>query len=303
MKKESKYREYLEWIVLVALVFALFKISKEIGFMDHLKPETSTEKYIMILGLFIIAFIVLAVHELGHLIAGLMNGFRFELFVVGPLGIRRENDQVKVYLNKNLGYYGGLAATSPRDDNRDNAKKFARVILAGPIASILFAIACFVIAWYIDKPLGIIFYSGGLISIGIFFATTIPSKTGMFFTDRKRFQRLITPGKDQMTEIAMLKIMGKYSKDNSYKNVDREDINTLISDDVPFIKFFGLFNLICFKLENNGVIEENVLKEYEDLSKNMSKSFVTVFNKEVEKIRKKMKIDAAIPEVEYSSET
>ena len=39
------------------------------------------------------AFVVLGVHELGHLIAGLVQGFRFELFVVGPLGIRREEEK------------------------------------------------------------------------------------------------------------------------------------------------------------------------------------------------------------------
>ena len=206
--------------------------------------------------------------------------------------LKEKIDKVKIYLNKNLGYYGGVAATSPVDDNKDNAKKFAIVLLAGPIASVLFAIVCFVCAYFAGKPLGIIFYTGGLISIAIFFATTVPSRTGMFFTDRKRYQRLVNPGKDQQVELAMLRIMGKFSMDNSYKNIDKDDINVLVSDELPFIKFFGLFNLICFQLENNGVVEEEISRDYESLSKKTSKNLVIAFNKEIEKFEERLKTES-----------
>ncbi len=292
MKEELKYVPYLEWTLLIVVFFGIAFFSKEFDFVENLKPITSIEKYIMLIGLFIIAFIVLGVHELGHLIIGLMNGFRFELFVVGPLGIKRENDEIKVYLNKNLAHYGGLAATSPIGDNDDNADKFAKVLLAGPIASVLFAIVCFVIAYCAGRPLGIIFYAGGLTSIAIFLVTTIPSKTGMFFTDRKRYQRLVNPGKDQKVELAMLRIMGRYSKDNSYKNINKNDIYVLISDTFPFIKYFGLFNLVCFQLENNGVVDEETSRDYEHFSKNMSKNLVSAFNKEIEKFKERLKTES-----------
>ena len=85
-------------------------------------------------------FAVLSFHELGHLIAGIIQGFRFELFVVGPLGIKREKGKIKIYLNKNIQYYGGVAATLPIDASPENGKKFANLLLAGPIASILLSI-------------------------------------------------------------------------------------------------------------------------------------------------------------------
>ena len=291
-KNETNYTKYIEWILMIVLFLGLMTVLKEFGLARGLKPTTSAEKYIMIIGIIIIAFVVLAVHELGHLIVGLANGFRFELFVVGPLGLKREGDNVKVYLNKNAGYYGGVAATSPIDDHKDNAKKFAKVLLAGPIASVLFAIVCLGVASVVGKPFGIIFYTGGIISIGIFFATTIPSRTGMFFTDRKRYQRLVTPGKDQDVELAMLNIMGKFSKDQSYKNIDRKDIDTLISDDLPFVKYFGLFNLVCFQLENKGGVTEEVSQLYESVSEEMSKSLVAAFNKEIENFKQKLNREA-----------
>ena len=43
-------------------------------------------------------FVALAAHELGHLCAGLIQGFRFELFVVGLLGVRRTQKGVQLFL-------------------------------------------------------------------------------------------------------------------------------------------------------------------------------------------------------------
>lgn len=289
MKNESKYTKYLEWGSMIVLLVGMMVITKELSFVKDLKPDTGPEKVVMIVGIILISMIVLAVHEAGHLVTGLLQGFRFELFVVGPFGIKRENNSIKLYLNTNLGYYGGVAATSPIDDQKANAKKFARILLAGPLTSVLFAVVCILLASWAGKPLGIIFYTGGLVSIGIFFATTIPSQTGMFFTDRKRYQRLVTPGKDQEVELAMLRIMGQYSKDNSYRNVDSTDINTLVSDDLPFIKFFGLFNQVCFQLENNGAAETAILHEYETMAKEMPKSLVVAFTNEIKKLENNLK--------------
>lgn len=292
MKKESNAKTYFEWILMIVLILGVFYISKKYGLIENLRPETSIQKYVSIVGIILMGFIVLGVHELGHLIAGLINKFQFELFVVGPLGIKRADNRIKFYLNKNVGYYGGIAATSPTDNSPDNAKKFAQVLLAGPIASILFALFCFVISNFLGKPLGFILYTGGMISIAIFFATTIPSKSGVFFTDRKRYQRLVTPGKDQDVELAMLKIMGTFSKDNSYKNVDEKDIQIMVSDDLPFMKYMGLFNLICYQLETKGAVDEEVTQEYENLSTSMSKNLVASFNQEIEKYKIKIELES-----------
>ena len=283
MKKENKYKGHLELIVMFLLFFGLVFFAIKSGIADDLKPAKGSSKWIIFIGMIAVMHIVLAIHELGHLLTGLFQGFRFDLFVVGFLGIKREDDQVKVYFNKNLGLYGGVAGTSPKDDSIDNPKKFANILLAGPIASILFAIICFIIMNYLGKPFGLFAFTAGIMSIGIFFATTIPSKTGMFFTDRKRYQRLVTPGKDQDVEIAMISIMGKYAQDNSYKNIEKEEIELLIGDDEKMINFYGLFNMMCWQLEHNGEIDDALNEQYEDASRSVSKSMATSFRKEVEK--------------------
>ncbi len=286
MKKALKTT--LELALVAGLSFGLVMLVKETVLTDDLKPDGPVDKAIMIVSTILIAFVVLGVHELGHLLTGLAQGFRFELYVVGPLGIRREGDKVKVYLNKNLGFYGGVAGTSPVNDHPDNARKFANVLLAGPIASLLFAALCALLTVFTSGLPSLIFVMGAAISVAIFFATTIPSRSGMFFTDRKRYQRLIRPGKDQDVELAILRILGRFAQDDSYRNVSVDDIMLLRQEEDAPIRFMGLFNLICYQLEMQGAIEEEVSAEYQKTAESMSKTMVKAFDTEIEKYRQKV---------------
>jgi hypothetical protein len=219
---------------------------------------------------------------------GLLQGFRFELLVIGLLGVKREEEKIKIYLNKNFGYYGGLGLTVPKDDSSDNLRKFANVLLAGPIASIVFAVMCFFMVNYLANPYGVIVFTAGLASFGIFLATTIPSRSGMFYTDRKRYQRLMTAGKDQKVELAMLTILGSYVKNHSYKDIKKEVFDVLITDNDLFVKHYGLFNLICWQIEHEGAIDDKVKEEYNKISKKLNKNMVKSYNDEIQKYSDKI---------------
>ncbi len=236
-----------------------------------------------IAGIIIMAFIVLGVHELGHLITGIWQGFRFELFVVGPLGVKREEGKVKVYFNKNLQYYGGVAATIPLDDRPENSKKFGNILIAGPIASLIFAAIMGGIYYLFQFPYDKVILTGALISVGIFFATTIPSKSGVFFSDRKRYQRLNSSGPEREVELAILRIMGIYGRDNSYVNINPADIQLMVDD--PDFKLFGLFNKLCYQYQKFNAFDPETEEAYKAASKDKPKSFVKVLDKEIEKIQ------------------
>lgn len=286
MKK--KYLKYFGFALAIILFFILIKLSNVIEFAKNTKVETQEDKIILIVGVIIIMHFVLLIHELGHVIMGLLQGFRFELLVVGLLGIKREEEKIKIYLNKNFGYYGGLGLTVPKDDSSDNLRKFANVILAGPIASIVFAVICFFVVNYLANPYGVIVFAAGLASFGIFLATTIPSRSGMFYTDRKRYQRLIKAGKDQEVELAMLTILGSYVKNQSYKDIKKEVFDVLITDNDSFVKHYGLFNLICWQIEHEGAIEDKVKEEYNEISKKLNKNMVKSYKDEIQKYSDKI---------------
>jgi|688.fasta_scaffold85562_2 hypothetical protein len=285
---KNKYLKYFGFALAIILFFILIKLSNVIEFAKNTKVETQEDKIILIVGVIIIMHFVLLIHELGHVIMGLLQGFRFELLVVGLLGIKREEEKIKIYLNKNFGYYGGLGLTVPKDDSSDNLRKFANVILAGPIASIVFAVICFFVVNYLANPYGVIVFAAGLASFGIFLATTIPSRSGMFYTDRKRYQRLIKAGKDQEVELAMLTILGSYAKNQSYKDIKKEVFDVLIIDNDSFVKHYGLFNLICWQIEHEGAIEDKVKEEYNEISKKLNKNMVKSYNDEIQKYSDKI---------------
>ncbi len=65
-------------------------------------PNSSLETTIFIGSIVLCPFIAIFIHELGHLLAGLIQGFKLQLFVVAFLGIKRVDDKIEFYFNKEL---------------------------------------------------------------------------------------------------------------------------------------------------------------------------------------------------------
>lgn len=245
---------------LVFVLIALLLVSPDVVaehksgiFPDGQKPEG----WVFALSGFLGLFSALAVHELGHLIAGLAQGFRFELFVVFLLGVKRTEKGIQFYLNRNLGYMGGVAATVPTKKDPNNRIRFAFMVLAGPIASLLFAIICYLAVTYTKNELSSFWLFAGTTSIGVFLATTIPSKSGIFFTDRARFQRLISRGPEGRSEEAILNIIAQTTADNSSRNISLEDARLLQTDKEPFMQFWGhYYECEFYKANENAMLAE-----------------------------------------------
>ena len=196
--------------------------------------------------------LALVVHESGHLAAGLAKGFRFELFIVGPLGVRRTDKGIQLFLNKNVGYMGGVAVTVPVSYSKANRKKFAAVVAAGPLASVSFSLLAFLLCFasFSGAARGFWFVAGAA-SVAVFLATTLPKKTGPFFTDRAKFQRLISKGKTGEMEEALLTIMAHYITDNSCKNIPVEQARFLQQDPDPVMRFWGYYYVYGFYKDNH----------------------------------------------------
>jgi len=242
--------------------------------------------WFIIISLFV-SFSAIFLHELGHLITGLLQGFRFELFVVGFLGVKRENDKVKFYFNTNMQLFGGVASTIPVEDTPENARKFANVLLAGPLTSLAFAIIFTIILVSFDSKYAQYINVAALASFGIFLATTLPGKMGLFFSDRKRYQRLTSKGYEREIELVVLRVISFFGKDNSYLNVDEDDLDKMIAD--KDYQFFGLYSKLYYQLEKNGEFDEETKTKFDEVAKTMSKSIVKIFTKELEKLKLKEK--------------
>lgn len=140
---------------------------------------------------------VLLVHELGHLVAGLAQGNRFMLFAAGPLLVRREEGVVRVRFNRTAGLWGGVAATQPRVSAGGTLREnLFRVVLWGPLASLLLTLAAAAAMPVSSGAFRLFLAMTAVCSVGIFLATTVPPRTGHFYTDGARLRMLRAGGDD-----------------------------------------------------------------------------------------------------------
>ncbi len=203
---------------------------------------------------FVAIWAALAAHELGHLLVGLFQGFKFHLYVAGFLGVRRNplDDEIEWYFNRDPNFFGGVAATLPTQKSPDLVKKLAAVVAAGPLTSIGGALLVGIPAFWVTMNLtaagsnaalrALLVFSliFALTSFFLFLATTIPGRTGAFFTDRARFFRLIGGGKTAAIEQAVLEILAHSYSNQPYANVDPAQIELIQSDESDLMKAFAL---------------------------------------------------------------
>lgn len=207
-------------------------------------------KFILV---FVAIWAALAAHELGHLLTGLLQGFKFHLYVAGFLGVRRNpvGDEIEWYFNRDPNLFGGVAATLPTQKSPDLVKKLAAVVAAGPLTSIAGALFVGIPAFWVTMNLtaaesnaalrALLVFSliFALTSFFLFLATTIPGRTGAFFTDRARFFRLIGGGKTAAIEQAVLEVLAHSYSNQPYASVDPTQIELIKSDDSDLMKAFA----------------------------------------------------------------
>lgn len=142
-----------------------------------------------LLALPLIWLFVIAVHEGGHLLGGMTRGMRFLLLIVGPLGLVRAGERVEFRWFFNLGTLGGVAAAVPNPD-LPLKPQLQRLVLGGPLASLLLAAACIGVFMLADGRVAAYALMTGALSATIFLVTAIPMRAGGFMSDGMQFLSL-----------------------------------------------------------------------------------------------------------------
>ena len=217
--------------------------------------------------------LVITIHELGHIIAGMLSGFRFEMLVIGPFGLKRNEDhKVIFYIEKNISMWGGMGATVPVNENKDNLDKFANVIIGGPLLSLLFGIAMIWLFIYNSHSFLLLL---GAMAIGISIATLIPSRFGGFYSDGGRWLRIKRNGKDAMVEKAIFNFVQSGSVNGNYSKLIIEDTRLLIEDSDYRNQYLGhYFAYHYFKDNKDFKNADEELNSMAEPKAHVSKSFV-----------------------------
>ncbi len=148
------------------------------------------------------------IHELGHVICGLFHGWKLYLLVVGPLKIYRKSldSAISIGIEKNPVLWCGVGGTLPSRKSEDNIKIWSKILLAGPIASILLGIAAGIglLFWH---NLFMLFLCLVPIAMGVMCALPMKMKTGILYNDGTRYKRLTHGGQEELEEKALFQLV------------------------------------------------------------------------------------------------
>nr|WP_206773291.1 site-2 protease family protein [Bacillus cereus group sp. N6] len=138
-----------------------------------------------LLGIFLAVVII---HELGHVVFGVIGGLTFKFMTVGPITVQKERGKVRIRENKLWAYFGGVAMLIPPSIVTPNlSKKWAWMTLGGPITSLLFGIT-FGYIYMVSYYQYLLYFS---VFHFIIFAVTIAPIKGTLMSDGMQFLILI----------------------------------------------------------------------------------------------------------------
>lgn len=159
--------------------------------------------YVLFPSLVVLAFMAILIHELGHVAGGLAARFRFVMLIVGPLKVALEKEKLTFGLNRWVHLSGGMALCIP-DEKLDTARGFFMYIAGGPVASLIAALTCALLAIFFHSPtyadpwIGYaVFYlvCSAFFNGGIALVTLLPLPTEGYDNDGKQLLDLIRGGR------------------------------------------------------------------------------------------------------------
>lgn len=182
----------------------------------------------LLLSLIPLWYLSIALHEFGHLLCGWSLGGRFMLFQVGPFALKQTPSGLRFSFHPSLLLQGGLAACPPLDDKQLSPGRMRRVVLGGPLASLLQCLAGFLLVLLFrypplcDSAIGLYLHHlgalGGGLGLLLFLLSALPYTLGGFKSDGLRFWDLGRRGPKAEQEAALLllsqaRLQGKRPRD------------------------------------------------------------------------------------------
>lgn len=215
------------------------------------------------------------IHELGHIIVGLANGWKFYLLVIGPLGIKvDENGKIRLYFEKRIAMWGGVGGAVPKDTKKDNIKIWSNVLLGGPLASIVMGII-FLPLGIITKNIVLILLGAMPLGMGIMCVLPLPLKTGIMYSDGGRWRRLHKGGQEADEEIALFKLTENEIAGNCF-NTNLKSIGSLIKSKEIGIQYYGYYyKFQYYKARNNEEEMRLAIQNMDDIKDKVPSIIVT----------------------------
>lgn len=156
-----------------------------------------------------LSMLVLGIHEVGHVLAGMSQGMRFLMLIVGPFGWHASASGTQFNWNTRVEFMGGLAATAPTKKGDALRRQLLVMTAGGPITSLLLAVFGVVLASLADGRLTVYSMYTAVLSFGISLVTLIPNRTGGFMSDGMQIIELLRGGNAALERSVIMQIFSQ----------------------------------------------------------------------------------------------
>lgn len=235
------------------------------------------EILLFIVGALICYFISAMIHEMGHVVCGLLHYWKLYMLVVGPLKFYRENmdSKLKIGIEKNLILWGGVGGTLPVKENEENIKAWARILLAGPLTSIVFGILIFPIC-VITKSIFALLLCMMPLAMGVMCIIPMKMKTGLLYNDGSRYKRLHSGDQEGAEERAIFQLIeaSLFGGEDCIYPMDL--VEALLASEDPDFQYYGYYYAYVNATRQNCKEEaEEQLNNMESIRNKVAKFIVS----------------------------
>ncbi|MBO4678898.1 MAG: hypothetical protein J5626_04445 [Lachnospiraceae bacterium] len=223
---------------------------------------------------FLSYFVSTLVHEWGHVIAGLMQGWKLIMITTGPFKLYRNDlsDRIRFGIEKNPLYWCGIGGTLPTKKEDAKIENYAGILLAGPLASIVLGlIAGVTLIWH--RPIFLVFLAP--VALGMGLVCLIPGlKTGILYNDGTRYMRIRKEGVTREEEKALFEasVLRAFDADSEYSEEGIEAMTASKDAEFRYLGHFYAYQNAKSRNDEAGMAKEQV--QMESLKNNVPKSII-----------------------------
>lgn len=259
--KKSEYLGYVLFVLIFGGIGALFGFLSDGVLKDFFKTYIDNEKiYMEMFNIYIMLFIVIMgylihiiIHEAGHLVFGLLTGYKFVSFRVGSFTIVREYGKL-VSKRFNIPGTAGQCLMMP-PEKKDGKYPFIIYNLGGVFMNIIVVAIGIVIAIAIKKLnfINLIFILTNIAGIIVVVTNGIPMKIGGMANDGHNVISMIKDKDARDSFYIQLKVNGLLTEGIRMKDIPYEDIKLPEGVDyrnpINFSRIFLAYNYHLDKMD------------------------------------------------------
>ncbi len=199
------------------------------------------------------------IHEMGHVVCGLLHHWKLYMLVVGPMKLYREtlDSKLKIGIEKNPILWGGVGGTLPQKESEENVKVWGKIMLAGPLTSIVFGVLMIPLV-IVTESIVVDLLCLMPIAMGLVCIIPMKMKTGLLYNDGTRYKRLRSGGQEGAEERALFQLIEVTLFGGEAVIYPVDYVEPLLASTDPDFQYYGYYYAYVNAMRQNRTEEAQV---------------------------------------------